>query len=465
MLIQHINLDNIPDSKINQYLSYLPEKIIQDSQILVLDIINNDNTAVIGIAESHLEQHELCREIGFRLGKKLVFVLVDKEQLSQRIASVLHKQAQEDLTDEAPIVKYVEKLFSDAINQKASDIHIETEEHGLKIRFRIDGILYDSAKLSEHLAPRVIAHLKVLAQLDMTERRLPQDGRLSIVLNYTDNKIDCRLSSCPTLHGEKVVLRLLNNTKNALNTQDLGFSDYQHTLFLRYIQKPQGMIIVTGPTGSGKTVTLYSALHVLNKPDINILSVEDPVEIDLPGINQVPINDKINLTFSSVLRTFLRQDPDIIMVGEMRDLETADIAIKAAQTGHLVLSTLHTNSAAETLTRLLHMGIPAYHIASSVTLIIAQRLIRVLCCYCHGQFHRGCSHCQKGFLGRIGIYELLPITPAIAELILKNPDPMTLEKTARQEGMQTLYENGLEKVAAEITTMNELLSVVNACAS
>jgi type IV pilus assembly protein PilB len=300
-----------------------------------------------------------------------------------------------------------------------------------------------------------MAHLKVLAQLDMTERRLPQDGRLRIAL--PENKhMDCRINSCPTVHGEKLVLRLLNNAYINLSIDNLGFSENQKHLFLNTLKKPQGMIIVTGPTGSGKTITLYTALNSLNKSASNILSVEDPVEIDLPGINQVAVNNKIDLTFSRVFRAFLRQDPDIIMVGEMRDVETADIAIKAAQTGHLVLSTLHTNSAAETLTRLLHMGIPAYHIIASVRLIMAQRLVRMLCLHCRG----GCKKCVNGFFGRTAIYELLPMTDEIREILLKSPDAITLQKLAKEQGMQTLYEHGLEKVKAGITSMNELLSVV-----
>jgi len=447
------DLDEIPDSQI--CLNALPEKIIQDYQVLVLGFY--PEKAVIAVSDK--TPHEILREIAFRLSTPLEIYWVDKDKLSKRIAFLLHVQAQENLTDDAPIVRYVEKLFSDAINKNASDIHIETEEKQMRIRFRIDGILYDVAKLSEQLAPRVIAHLKVLAQLDMTERRLPQDGRLRVVV--AQRAIDCRLSSCPTLHGEKLVLRLLNNSQTALDIDQLGFTAQQKKIFLDNIQKPQGMIIVAGPTGSGKTLTLYSALHYLNNPAVNILSVEDPVEIDLPGVNQVPVNDKIDLTFAKILRAFLRQDPDIIMVGEMRDMETADIALKASQTGHLVLSTVHTNSAAQTLTRLIQMGIPAYYIASSVMLIIAQRLVRILCRFCQG----GCAQCQAGFSGRTAIYELLPVTESIAQLILNNADALMLEKAARQEGMQTLYESGVEKVKLGITSMAELLSVVNTCAN
>jgi type IV pilus assembly protein PilB len=448
-----LDLDDIPDSQI--ILSLLPEKIIQEYQVLVLGI--DAEKAVIAIADS--SRYEIVREISFRLSRKLEIKLVDKYKLSKKIAKLLHKQAQDNLTDDAPIVSYVEKLFSDAVNKKASDIHIETEEKKLRIRFRIDGILYETASLSEQLAPRLIAHLKVLAQLDMTERRLPQDGRLRILL--PENKhIDCRINSCPTVHGEKIVLRLLNNSHVNLNIDKLGLSESQQKLFLANLNKPQGLIIVTGPTGSGKTITLYTALNILNKSETNILTAEDPVEMDLPGINQVAVNNKIDLNFSTVLRAFLRQDPDIIMVGEMRDTETADIAIKAAQTGHLVLSTLHTNSAAETLTRLLHMGIPAHHIISSVSLIIAQRLVRVLCIYCKKGEIKNCKKCRNGFSGRTAIYELLPMSDALRELLLVSPNALAFEKQAKLEGMISLYDHGLEKVKMGITSMGELLGVV-----
>ncbi|HEV2614501.1 MAG TPA: ATPase, T2SS/T4P/T4SS family [Gammaproteobacteria bacterium] len=450
MWVTELDLDEIPDSQI--LLSVLPEKVILDYQILVLGI--DAEKADVAVADT--SNYEILSEISFRLSRRLEIKLVDKYKLSQRIAKLLHKQAQENLTDDAPIVSYVEKLFSDAVNKSASDIHIETEENKLRIRFRIDGILYETAHLSEQLAPRLIAHLKVLAQLDMTERRLPQDGRLRIPLS--ENKhIDCRINSCPTVHGEKLVLRLLNNSQINLNIDHLGFSESQKNLFLSNLKKPQGMIIVTGPTGSGKTITLYTALNILNNSESNILSAEDPVEIDLPGINQVAVNTKIDLTFAKVLRAFLRQDPDIIMVGEMRDAETADIAIKAAQTGHLVLSTLHTNSAAETFTRLLHMGIPAYHIISSVILIVAQRLVRVLCVYCNGA---SCNKCQNGFLGRTAIYELLPMSDELREVLLRSPDALTLQKLAKEQGMQSLYEHGLEKVNAGVTSREEVLGVV-----
>lgn len=453
MIITEINLDDIPDSQI--ILSVLPERIITEYQILVIYI--DAEKAVITLSEIN---YEIIREISFRLSRKVEINLVDKTKLSQKIARLLHKHAQENLTLDTSITVYVEKLFSDAVNKSASDIHIESHEKNLKIRFRIDGILYDSGNISNQIGLRLISHLKVLAQLDITESRLPQDGRLRFLL-ADHTKLDCRISTCPTVYGEKVVLRLLNNHNNLLNIDQLGLAESQQKIFLQELQKSQGMIIVTGPTGSGKTVTLYTALNLLNKPELNILSIEDPVEIDLPGINQVAVNPKINLNFAEILKAFLRQDPDIIMVGEMRDAETANIAIKAAQTGHLVLSTLHTNGAAETLTRLLNMGIPAYHIISSINLIIAQRLIRVLCECCRGDFNKNnCSYCQKGYKNRTGIYELLPMTDSIRELLLKSPDAIHFEKQAIKEGMMTLYEHGLEKIKSGITDLKELSSVV-----
>lgn len=450
MLIQAGDLDAIPDNQI--LLSVLPESIIHAYQVLVVGM--DAHKAQIVLAD--MPNYERLHEIQFRLSRRLEIYTVDKIKLAQRIAKVLHQQAQIHVADDASIVDYVEKLLRDAVSKKSSDIHIEPEAKKLRIRFRIDGVLYETAELSEQLAPRLVAHLKALAQLDMTERRLPQDGRLRIVFSDKQH-VDCRISTCPMVHGEKIVLRLLNNSHVDLTLDSLGFSASQKQCVSDHLLKSQGMIIVTGPTGSGKTITLYTLLNKLNHAQRNILSVEDPIEIDLPGINQVAVNPKIELTFAHVLRSFLRQDPDIIMVGEMRDTETADIAIKAAQTGHLVLSTLHTNGAAETLTRLIHMGIPAYHIISSVTLIIAQRLVRLKCRYCDA----GCAQCQQGFSGRTGVYEVLPMTDKIREALLHSPDALTLEKLAEQQGMMTLYEHGIEKVNAGLTTLSELLSVVD----
>jgi len=454
--LPYLDLDDISDQEI--ILHKLPQNLIEQHQVLLL----SDNRLAI----VDFKNPEMLQEVAFYLENSPILTIVDHDKLLSKIAALLHHQERENLLhDEASIVKYVEKLFSDAVNKKASDIHLETDINNLRIRFRIDGILYEIARLSKNLAPRIITHLKVMAQLDITEKRLPQDGKLRITIS-NHSPIDCRISTCPGIIEEKIVLRLLNINTQPLDINMLGFSEKNKTLFFSHLQKPQGMILVTGPTGSGKTVTLYTALHILNNPKINILSAEDPVEITLPGINQVQVNHKIDLTFSAILRAFLRQDPDIIMIGEMRDKETADIAIKASQTGHLVLSTLHTNSAAETLSRLINMGIPVYDIAASLTLIIAQRLVRVLCQHCKIQDHlsksyraEGCSKCENGYLGRTGIYEFLPITTQLSEIILQHPDAITLEKQARINGMQTLYEHGLEKIGLGITSLSELSRV------
>jgi type IV pilus assembly protein PilB len=445
--LPYLNIDDIAEESIS--LSLLPREIIEQYTLLPL----SDNRLVLG----DITQLKHLPEIHFHHKTPFQIYLTDKEKLKQKLGEMLHQQQHEYLLndDEASIVQYVEKMLSNAVNKKASDIHLDIWRERLVIRFRIDGILYIIAELSSHFASRIITHLKVMAQLDITEKRLPQDGRLRIALNQ--QSIDFRISTCPTLHHEKMVLRLLNIHTQPLEVDLLGFSETQKKLFLTAIHKPQGMVLVTGPTGSGKTITLYTALHLLNKPAVNILSVEDPIEIELPGVNQVHMNDKISLTFSTVLRSFLRQDPDIIMVGEMRDKETADIAIKAAQTGHLVLSTLHTNSATETLTRLMNMGIPAYDIAASISLIIAQRLVRKLCIHCQGQH---CRECQKGYSGRTAVYEFLRVTPAITETILHTPDALSLERKACEEGMQTLYAHGLEKVGEGITSLAELSRVL-----
>jgi type IV pilus assembly protein PilB len=464
LLLEFIDLDAFADNDF--LLQALPENVMRDYQLLPLQL---DHDKVI-IAVANLSQSEKFNDIASYFSQSIIYKIVEADKLAKRIASLLHHRVQEHLTEDAPIVDYVEKLLADAVNKNASDVHLESYQDQLRIRLRIDGVLYETAKLSAQLAPRLIAHLKILAQLDITERRLPQDGRLQIPMPK-QQVVDCRLSTCPVVQGEKLVLRILNLSQLNLTIEALGLAENIQTLFLRTIQKPQGLILVTGPTGSGKTVTLYTALKILNQPSVNICSVEDPVEIELIGINQVQINYQIELSFASVLRAFLRQDPDIIMVGEMRDAETAEIAIKAAQTGHLVLSTLHTNSAAESLTRLAHMGMPAYHLAASISLIIAQRLVRRLCEYCkaidevdHGLNFTsycavGCAKCQQGFYGRTAIYEFLPISKSMAEIIVQHADSLTIEKQARVEGMQTLFENGLLKVQQGITSYAELLRV------
>ncbi len=374
--------------------------------------------------------------------------------------------------DDGPISAFVDKLIQDALQKNVSDIHIEPSADYCRIRFRCDGMLSEAMRIPSHLAMRVITRLKILAHLNIAERRLPQDGRMPISQQL---KIDTRISTCPTLYGEKIVLRLLNGEKNQLDLDAIGLTHAQKALFIDKLTQPQGLILVTGPTGSGKTITLYAALHYLNKIEKNILSVEDPVEIEFMGINQVNIHPRIGLDFASVLRAFLRQDPDIIMVGEIRDAETSQIATQAAQTGHLVLSTLHTNSALEALFRLQSMGTTAHHFISSVSLIIAQRLVRKLCQHCKQpdilpththddavMTYRaiGCEHCSQGYHGRIGIFELIPITEKMAQKILLGTHVTHLLEQMKEEGWITLCDAGLEKVQSGITSQKELMRVV-----
>jgi type IV pilus assembly protein PilB len=392
----------------------------------------------------------------------------------------LQETADSNSDDDAPIVKYINKVLLDAVRKGASDLHFEPYEKKYRIRFRIDGILYEVATPPVNLSSRFSARLKVMARLDIAERRLPQDGRIKLKL-AKNRSIDLRVSTLPTMWGEKVVLRILDSSAASLNIEMLGFDDKQKQLYLSTLAKPQGMILVTGPTGSGKTVSLYTGLNILNTSECNISTAEDPIEINLTGINQVQINPKAGLTFAGALRSFLRQDPDVVMVGEIRDLETAEIAIKAAQTGHLVLSTLHTNSSAETLTRLLNMGVPAFNVASSVTLIMAQRLARRLCPHCK-QPHKipdselldmgymidevsagitlykpvGCSECSNGYKGRVGIYEMMPMSEGIANLIMDGGNSLQIAQMAINEGMMTLYRSGLEKARIGLTSLAEV---------
>ncbi|NQX88058.1 MAG: type IV-A pilus assembly ATPase PilB [Halioglobus sp.] len=381
--------------------------------------------------------------------------------------------------DETPIVRFINKVLVDAIKQGASDIHFEPYEKSYRVRFRTDGILQEVVKPPRNLAPRLAARLKVMSQMDISERRIPQDGRIQMKLSRNRN-IDFRVNSLPTLYGEKLVLRILDASSAQMGIDALGYEDDQKKLYLNVLDQPQGMILVTGPTGSGKTVSMYSGLNILNTAERNISTAEDPVEINLEGINQVHVNPKVGLNFAEALRSFLRQDPDVIMVGEIRDLETAEIAIKAAQTGHLVLSTLHTNSASETLTRLLNMGVPAFNVASTVDLIIAQRLARRLCRNCavpaddipHATLLAegfteamlqgadilrpvGCNECVNGYRGRVGIYEVVKMTPAIARLIMENGNAMQISEQARTEGFSDLRRSALKKVTEGLISLEE----------
>ena len=388
-----------------------------------------------------------------------------------------------DEVDEAPIVRFVNKLMLDAIRRGASDIHFEPYEKIYRVRFRMDGVLKEIAQPPVALAQKLSARLKVMSRLDIAERRVPQDGRIKMKLSKT-RAIDFRVSTCPTLFGEKIVMRILDPSQAMLGIDSLGYEPFQRELYQKYLAKPQGMILVTGPTGSGKTVSLYTGLNILNREDTNISTAEDPAEINLPGVNQVNVNPKVGLTFAAAMRAFLRQDPDVIMVGEIRDLETAEIAIKAAQTGHLVLSTLHTNDAPQTLTRMVDMGVKPYAIATSVSLIIAQRLARRLCAQCkqpmdipeeallkEGFTHedvkaglrifapKGCSNCTDGYKGRVGIYQVLPITDAIARLILAGGSAPEIGDQAAKDGVWDLRRSGLEKVKSGLTSLEEINSV------
>ncbi|HZF29664.1 MAG TPA: type IV-A pilus assembly ATPase PilB [Gammaproteobacteria bacterium] len=382
--------------------------------------------------------------------------------------------------DDAPIVRFVNKVMVDAIKRAASDIHFEPYEKHFRIRLRQDGVLTEFARPPAALAMKIAARIKVMARLDIAERRIPQDGRIKMRLSK-NRSIDFRVNTCPTLFGEKVVCRLLDPSSAQLGIDALGYEEHQKKIYLENLAKPYGMILVTGPTGSGKTVSLYTGLNILNTTDRNISTAEDPAEINVPGINQVNVNPKVGLTFASALRAFLRQDPDVIMVGEVRDLETAEIAIKAAQTGHLVLSTLHTNDAPKTLTRLVDMGVKPYAIASSVSLIIAQRLARKLCNNCKEPVNvpaeallkegftqadidsgitiysaKGCGQCTNGYKGRVGIYQVMPCSETIGRIIMEGGNAMQIAVTAKKEGVADLRQSGLKKVKDGITSLEEI---------
>ncbi|GAB6066806.1 type IV-A pilus assembly ATPase PilB [Methylothermus subterraneus] len=479
------------------------EKLIQKHRILPL--YQRGNRLFLAVSDpTHLQALD---EIKFHTGLATEIILVEENKLAKAIDAALEAadsslkelldenlenlklesteeqglEVTESEVEDAPIVRFVNKILLDSIKKGASDIHFEPYEGSFRIRFRIDGLLHEVTSPPPSLATRIISRIKVMSKMDIAERRVPQDGRIKMRLSH-NKTIDFRVSTCPTLFGEKAVLRLLDPTSAQIGIDKLGFEPIQKERFLTAIHKPYGMILVTGPTGSGKTVTLYTALNLLNTPDKNISTAEDPVEITVPGINQVNVNPKAGLTFASALRAFLRQDPDIIMVGEIRDLETAEIAVKAAQTGHLVLSTLHTNDAPQTLNRLAQMGIAPFNIASSVLLILAQRLARRLCEYCKRPAHyppevllkagfrsdeladlelftanpEGCEHCTKGYRGRVGIYQVMPISEAINRLILEGGSAVAIAQQAKAEGVSDLRESGLNKVRQGITSIEEI---------
>ena len=395
------------------------------------------------------------------------------------------KEVEETDVEDAPVVRFLQKMLTDAYNMRASDLHFEPFEHSYRVRFRIDGELREITSLPPGIKEKLASRIKVISRLDISEKRVPQDGRMKLKLG-ADRVIDFRVSTLPTLFGEKIVIRILDPSSAKMGIDALGYEPIEKERLLQAIARPYGMILVTGPTGSGKTVSLYTCLNLLNKPGVNISTAEDPSEINLPGVNQVNVNDKAGLTFSTALKAFLRQDPDIIMVGEIRDLETADIAIKAAQTGHLVLSTLHTNDAPTTLTRMRNMGIAPFNIASSVILITAQRLGRRLCQFCktpadipreelvRAGFDEneldgswvpykpvGCSKCNNGYKGRVGIYEVMPISEEQQRIILADGSAREIAKQARSEGVRSLRGSGLHKVRIGVTSMEEVLAVTN----
>jgi len=386
--------------------------------------------------------------------------------------------------EDAPVVRFLQKMLIDAINMRASDLHFEPYEYHYRVRFRIDGELREITQPPIAIKDKLSSRIKVISRLDISEKRVPQDGRMK--LKFGNKAIDFRVSTLPTLFGEKIVIRILDPSSAKIGIEALGYEKIEKDRLLKCIQRPYGMVLVTGPTGSGKTVSLYTCLNILNQPGVNIATVEDPAEINLPGVNQVNVNDKAGMNFAVALKSFLRQDPDIIMVGEIRDLETADIAIKAAQTGHMVMSTLHTNDAPTTLTRLLNMGVAPFNIASSVLLITAQRLARKLCesCKTQADYPReamlkagfkesdldgtwrpyravGCSACTNGYKGRVGIYQVMPVTEEIQRIILNEGTSMDIAAQAQREDVRDLRQSGLIKVRAGVTTLEEVISVTN----
>ena len=460
-------------------------------------------------AVSDPTQIQKFQKIAFASGLSVDLVVVPDDQLSsllewlgQRSTTILkeindeHEATQQSQSlyidneeaEDGPIPRFIHKTLSDALNAGASDIHFEFYEQMARVRFRVDGQLREVVQPPVAVRGQLASRIKVMARLDISEKRIPQDGRIQIAFHKHGRPIDFRVSTLPTLFGEKVVMRILNSDGTSLNIDQLGLEPFQKEMLLEAINRPYGMVLVTGPTGSGKTVSLYTCLRILNTEDVNISTAEDPAEINLPGVNQVNVNEKQGLTFAAALRSFLRQDPDIIMVGEIRDLETADIAIKAAQTGHMVFSTLHTNNAPATLSRLLNMGVAPFNIASSVSLIMAQRLLRRLCPNCKREVERppvpalkkagftdtdlaqdwklyrpvGCDSCRgKGFKGRVGIYEVMPVSDEMQKVIMNNGTEVDIMNMAYQEGMVDLRRAGLMKVMQGLTSLEEVTAHTN----
>ncbi len=488
-------------------LNLIDSKIASNHRVIALG--KRGNRLFVGMSDPTNEQ--VMQEVKFATGMTMEPVVVEDDKLSiivKKLTDSTTKSleiATEDVDlsgvevtdgetqpevvteeiDDAPVVKYVQKILLDAINSGASDIHFEPYEKYYRIRYRQDGILYDIANPPLAIKEKIASRIKVVSRLDISEKRVPQDGRMKMVLSKT-RAIDFRVSTLPTLFGEKICMRILDPSSATLGIDALGYEPDQREALMHAIQRPYGMVLVTGPTGSGKTVSLYTCLNILNKPGINISTAEDPAEINLPGINQVNVNDKAGLTFAAALKAFLRQDPDIIMVGEIRDLETGEISIKAAQTGHMVLSTLHTNDAPATLTRLMNMGIAPFNIASSVILITAQRLARKLCtckrpvaipeeALLRAGFKEeeldgtwqtyeavGCEVCKNtGYKGRVGIYQVMPISEEMERIIMKNGTAIDLADQAQRDGVRDLRQSGLLKVKKGLTSLEEVEAVTN----
>ncbi|MFW5431669.1 MAG: type IV-A pilus assembly ATPase PilB [Methylophilaceae bacterium] len=501
------NLDSLDSA-------YLPAKTI-DIKLMqsnrVIGLQSRNNVLFIGISDPTV-LHSLD-SVQFQMGMKLSPVIVEDDKLGKWIDNIveskdtsmssldvdgdfdldmggIEEEEEADATqevDDAPVVKFLQKMLLDAINIGASDLHFEPYEKFYRIRYRIDGELRDIAQPPLAIKDKLASRIKVISQMDISEKRIPQDGRMKLVLSKT-RTIDFRVSTLPLIYGEKIVMRILDPTSATLGIEALGYEPKQQELLLDAVQRPYGLVLVTGPTGSGKTVSLYTCLNILNNPGVNIATAEDPCEIPLAGINQVNVNDKQGLTFAVALKSFLRQDPDIIMIGEIRDLETADMAIKAASTGHMVLSTLHTNDAPSTLTRLMNMGVAPFNIASAVSLITAQRLARRLCKSCKtaieapkeallkvgfieedfknelklfGPKEDGCDQCNGGYKGRVGIYQVMPITDSISRIIMENGNAIDIADQAKKEGVNDLRRSGILKVMQGLTSIAEVENCTN----
>lgn len=420
----------------------------------ILPVLINDKKCVLAIANPNDIDIVKTLSLQLKLSIEIIWIRYDILQRfhNSYISHIIYEQAK---TNTHAVKVIVEHILSDAIHCAASDIHIEQYQRVFRVRFRLDGLLREIAQFPLHLADGILSCLKVLAQLDIAIKRMPQDGRFQF-RSYLGFYKDCRISTCPTIFGEKMVIRLLDNNTDIRAIHELGLSENNQKIIIENIARPQGLILVTGPTGSGKTITLYTLLNLLNKHHRNIVTIEDPVEMQIDGINQTHVNTKTGLTFSHTLRALLRQDPDVIMIGEIRDHETAEMAIRAAQTGHLVLSTLHTNSAAEAIARLIHMGIAPFHLTSALTLVIAQRLVRKLCTYCH----KGCAYCSDGFRGRTGIFELLPVDLVIQKLILSQASLSDINAQNKKLGNISLWESALIAINEGKTVLSEINRVI-----